>query len=262
MLAKGVVNGALHCSKYTYKNLPSADSVTETFNNAYGTSVKYTKEVLSSVGNDLKSVNDVLPSTSSVSNLIPSVKTVKLAGLAAAYVAANGGFGVTNNSLMQPANSVGNHTLSSNLPLTYPNPTYQQIVQNKVDEATKKLTDANKWYEDKYVIPAEDSTNHKDASQSVMSRIFSVLRNPWNSLFNGAKKNDNNSESKWHKDSHKSEDLEKIIDGGILDNLFYPKVDNVINTSKRPGTFDSVELERLTREAPPSAYSNGLPRVL
>jgi len=61
---------------------------------------------------------------------------------------------------------------------------------------------------------------------------------------------------------HKSEDLEEIIDGGILDNLFSPKVDNGINTSRHQGTFfDSVELERLTREVPPSAYSNGLPRV-
>uniref|UniRef100_A0A3B0IVB9 Uncharacterized protein n=1 Tax=Wolbachia endosymbiont of Aleurodicus dispersus TaxID=1288877 RepID=A0A3B0IVB9_9RICK len=133
----------------------------------------------------------------------------------------------------------------------------------RVDEATKKLADANNWYKDKYVISAEDSTNHKDVSQSVMSRIFSVLRNPWESLVGRANKNDNNSEPKWYKDLHKSEDLEEIIDGGTLDNLFYPKVDNCINTSRQAGTrVDDVELERLTRETPPSSYSNGLPRVL
>lgn len=63
----------------------------------------------------MKGVNDVLPSISSASNLITSVETLELA---VAYVAARErGFGVTNNSLMQFANSVGNHTLSSNLPL-------------------------------------------------------------------------------------------------------------------------------------------------
>lgn len=84
-----------------------------------------------------------------------------------------------------------------------------------------------------------------------MSRIFSVLRNPWESLVGRANKNDNSPEPQWFKDLHKSEDLEEIIDGGILDNLSYPKVDNVINTSKRQGTsFDSVKLSQLITERP------------
>ncbi|MGL9757634.1 MAG: hypothetical protein ACR5LA_01985 [Wolbachia sp.] len=179
---------------------------------------------------------------------IPGAKMSVLLGLGtlASTVFINK-FDPIHNSLVQSDNSMVNYT--SSLPFTCF--ADQQAMQSKIDEAAKILYDANKRYGDQCFTTAEDSTNHKDVSQSVMSRIFSVLSNPWDSLVGSAKKNDNSPEPQWFKDLHKSEDLEEIIDGGILDNLFYPKVDNVINTSKQQGTtVDSVKLSQLITERP------------
>ncbi|QJT93908.1 hypothetical protein HGO53_05840 [Wolbachia endosymbiont of Diaphorina citri] len=193
-------------------------------------------------------LNSVKSSMQSSNNPIPAAKMSLLLGLGTlASTMFINKFDPIHNSLVQSDNSMVNYT--SSLPFTCS--ADQQTMQSKIDEATKILYDANKRYGDQCFTTAEDSTNHKDVSQSVMSRIFSVLSNPWDSLVGSAKKNDNSPEPQWFKDLHKSEDLEEIIDGGILDNLSYPKVDNVINTSKRQGTsFDSVKLSQLITERP------------
>lgn len=171
-------------------------------------------------------------------------------------------------------NAVSNSTNSTESGVSIPNsssvsyrPTYQQIMQGQIDEASKKLADAEKFAENNFRISEEDNTNNKNEPQSMVSKILSISRNLWGSISNfisGSNKDTHNhSEPQWSKDLHKSEDLEEIMDGGILGNLFSPRVDNGINTSKQQGTFiDSVELKRLTKELPLSAYPNGSPRAL
>ncbi|AZU37120.1 hypothetical protein BBB02_00465 [Wolbachia endosymbiont of Bemisia tabaci] len=168
-------------------------------------------------------LNSVKSSMQSSNNPIPAAKMSLLLGLGTlASTMFINKFDPIHNSLVQSDNSMVNYT--SSLPFTCS--ADQQAMQSKIDEATKILYDANKRYGDQCFTTAEDSTNHKDVSQSVMSRIFSVLSNPWDSLVGSAKKNDNSPEPKWFKDLHKSEDLEEIIDGGTLPNLFYEDSNN------------------------------------
>ncbi|WP_108783978.1 AAA family ATPase [Wolbachia endosymbiont of Bemisia tabaci] len=120
-------------------------------------------------------LNSVKSSMQSSNNPIPAAKMSLLLGLGTlASTMFINKFDPIHNSLVQSDNSMVNYT--SSLPFTCS--ADQQAMQSKIDEATKILYDANKRYGDQCFTTAEDSTNHKDVSQSVMSRIFSVLSNP------------------------------------------------------------------------------------
>ncbi|WP_353277997.1 hypothetical protein [Wolbachia endosymbiont (group A) of Agelastica alni] len=230
------------------------------------------KGKFNSVGNKLKNVYDTMSSAESARNWVPSLKTIGwIAGGAGllvktAYITVNGGLSIAGNSLNVAGNSTNgteSDALISNSSSVYYRPTDQQIKQSQIHEINKKLADTNKWYEDNYGTPKEDSLSNKGIFSSICNKVSSV----WGSLGNlasGSNKDAHDrSEPQWYKDLYKSETMEEIIDGGILGNLFSPRVDNGINTSKQQGTFiDSVELKRLTKELPPSAYPNGSPRIL
>lgn len=256
--AKEAVNGVLYSGKYAYDNyVPSTES---------------TKGTLSGIGNKLKNIYDTMPSTESARNWVPSLKTAGwIAGgtgllVGTTYIIANGGLSIAGNSFNVAGNST-NGTESdasiSNLSSVYYRPTDQQIKQSQIHEINKKLADTDKWYEDNYGTPKEDSLSNKGIFSSICNKVSSV----WSSLGNlisGSNESAHNcSEPQWYKDLHKSEDLEEIIDGGVLDNLFFPRMDNSINTSKQQGTLiDSVDLEKLIQEPHPSAYPNGSSRIL
>ncbi|WP_353285134.1 hypothetical protein [Wolbachia endosymbiont (group A) of Beris morrisii] len=122
----------------------------------------------------LKDVYDIIPSTESVRNLVPSLKTVGwiAVGTGATYIAANRGFTGANNSsnaVSNSVNSVRNHTLSSNSSFTCPNPTMQRPyeLQCELDEYRKTLADSKKFAKNNFGISEEDEpqwsknlTNH------------------------------------------------------------------------------------------------------
>jgi hypothetical protein len=156
-------------------------------------------------------------SAKSACNWIPSLKTVGLvaggAGLlvVGGVLAANGGFGAAgnpSNAVVNPVNSIGSHTSIVNSLSTFHRPVDQQIMQIQIDEAAEKLADAEKWYEDKS-MPAEDNTSHKNVSQGMINRIFSVPCNLWSgvsNLFGGANNSAaHSSEPKWYQDLDKED---------------------------------------------------------
>ena len=139
----------------------------------------------------LKDVYDIIPSTESVRNWVPSLRTAGWIGVvgAGATIAAYRGFTGANNSsnaVSNSVNSVRNHTLSSNSSFTCPNPTMQHPYELRcaLDEYSKIQADSEEFAKNNFGISEEN-------------------------------------EPQWSKDLHKSETTEEIMDGDTLSNLFY-----------------------------------------